>query len=215
MMSARRVLVAVVALVVAPVLADPAVAGPASDQLKVQMDRVIRVLTDPDMKSEARVTERRAAIRKIANDIFDFRETTQRCLGRHWQTRTPAERDEIVAVFADLLERSYIGKIELYSGEKILFLGDTSGDEVATVRTRLVTKQGAEIPVDYRMHRKADRWLAYDVAIEGVSLVANYRAQFNKIIQTSSFAELVRKLKAKNEESAEADPSIRRASQTR
>jgi phospholipid transport system substrate-binding protein len=215
MMAARRVLMAAVALVVAAVLADPASAGPASDQLKIQMDRVIRVLSDPDLKSEARVMERRAAIRKIANDIFDFRETTQRCLGRHWQARTPAERDEFVVVFADLLERSYIGKIELYSGEKIAFIGESGGDEQATVRTRLVTRQGAEIPVDYRMHRKGDRWLAYDVAIEGVSLVANYRAQFNKIIQTSSYAELVRKLKAKQEESAEAEPAIRRASQTR
>ena len=215
MMPARRVLMMVVALAAVAALGDPAWAGPASDQLKMQMDRVIRVLTDPELKSEAKATERRAVIRKIANDIFDFRETTQRCLGRHWHARTPAERDEFVALFADLLERAYIGKIELYSGEKIAFLGEAGGDEQVTVRTRLVTKQNAEVPVDYRMHRRGERWLAYDVSIEGISLVANYRAQFNKIIQTSSYAELVKKLKAKSEDSAEADTPIHRASQTR
>jgi phospholipid transport system substrate-binding protein len=215
MTSAQRVVTMVAAVAVALLFGSPAWAGPASDQLKVQMDQVIRVLGDPELKSDARLGERRAIIRKIANDIFDFRETTQRCLGRHWQARTPAERDEFVALFGDLLERSYIGKIELYSGEKIAFLGEAVEADQATVRTKLVTKQGSEIPVDYRMQRKGDRWLSYDVSIEGVSLVANYRAQFNKIIQTSSYPGLVQKMKAKYEESADADSSIRRASQTK
>ncbi len=210
---AQRVVMVVLAMAVALVLGGPAWAGPASEQLKVQIDRVIQVLNDPELKADAKIEDRRAAVRRIANDIFDFRETTQRSLGPHWQGRTPAERDEIVALFADLLERSYIGKIETYNGEKILFLGDTVEGGQATVRTRLVTKQGTEVPVDYRMHRKGDRWLTYDVSIEGISLVANYRAQFNRIIQSSSYAGLVQKLKTKHQESADADATIRRASQ--
>jgi phospholipid transport system substrate-binding protein len=181
-------------------------AGAPTDQLRGRVDRVLEVLEDPALKSEARVGERRAAIRAMAQEIFDFRELSQRALARHWQARTPAERDEFVPLFADLLERSYIGKIEMYSGgDRIQYLAETAEGDQAAVRTKIVTKSGTEIPVDYRMHRVGDQWLVYDVAIEGVSLVANYRAQFNKIIQTSSFRGLVEKLSAKKDEAAGAD----------
>jgi len=191
-------------------------AGAPTEQLRTQIDRVIKVLEDPEMAKEARMVERRIVIRRIANEIFYFTETTRRSLGTHWQVRTRQEREEVTRLFADLLERSYIGKIEMYSGEKIQFLGDTIDGDQATVRTRLVIKQGTDIPVDYRMHRvPGDRWLAYDVSIEGVSLVANYRAQFNKIIQTSGYASLVKKLAAKEQEGMQADRelTIKKASQ--
>jgi phospholipid transport system substrate-binding protein len=199
-------------------VSDPAWAGPPTEQLRAQMDRVIKVLEDPELKREGRQVERRAAIRRLANEIFDFTETSRRSLGQHWQARTPAEREQFVRLYADLMERSYIGKIELYSGERIQFVGEMIERDQATVRTRLVTKAGTEIPVDYRMHRTAgDRWLTYDVAIEGVSLVANYRAQFNKIIQGSGYQALVNKLTEKQEQGLEADrePAIRKASQAK
>ena len=188
------------ALVLSAVTASPAAAGVPSDQLKAQIDRVLKTLDDPELKKEGKARDRRAAVRKIANDIFDFGETARRSLGRHWQPRTPAERDEFVQLFADLLERSYISKVELYGGEKIQYLGDTIEGEQARVPTKLVTKGGSDIPIEYRMHRKGDRWLVYDVIIEGVSLIANYRTQFNKIIQTASYQELVKKMKAKQDE---------------
>ena len=194
----------------------PAWAGAPTEQLRTQIDRVIKVLEDPELAKEARMGERRTVIRRVANDIFDFSETTRRSLGPHWQARTPQEREEVTRLYADLLERSYIGKIEMYSGEKIQFLGDTIDGDQATVRTRLVTRQGTDIPVDYRMHRvPGDRWLTYDVSIEGVSLVANYRAQFNKIIQTSGYTSLVKKLAAKEQEGMQADRelTIKKASQ--
>ena len=181
------------ALMVTPL--SVAQAGQPSDQLKVQIDRVVKTIEDPDLKKEARALDRRKSVRKIAEDIFDFGETAKRSLGRHWLTRSPAEREEFVGLFADLLERSYISKIELFNGEKIQFVGDTADGDQAMVRTKIVTRQGTEIPVDYRMLRKGDRWLVYDVIIEGVSLVANYRTQFNKIIQTSSYQELVTRMK--------------------
>jgi phospholipid transport system substrate-binding protein len=217
-MALRIVHGLVVVLTVAILAAsDPASAGPPTEQLRAQMDRVIKVLEDPELKREGRQVERRAAIRRLANEIFDFSETTRRSLGQHWQARTPAEREQFVRLYADVLERSYIGKIELYSGERILFVGDTIERDQATVRTRLQTKAGTEIPVDYRMHRVGDRWLSYDVAIEGVSMVANYRAQFNKIIQASGYAALVSKLTEKQEQGLEADrePAIRKASQAK
>jgi phospholipid transport system substrate-binding protein len=209
----------VAALLTVAVLAAPAPAsaGPPTEQLRVHVERVIKVLEDPELKREGREKERRAAIRAVANDIFDFTETTRRSLGPHWNARTPAEREQFVKLYADLLERSYIGKIEMYSGERIQFAGDTIERDQATVRTRLVTKAGTEIPVDYRMHRVGDRWLTYDVAIEGVSMIANYRAQFNKIIQASGYQSLVSKLAEKQEQGLEADrdPAIRKASQAK
>ena len=194
-----RVVVAV-ALMASVVVARDGWAGMPSDLLRVQIDRAVKTLEEPDLKKEGKSRERRAAVRKIAEDIFDVNETAKRSLGRHWQPRTPAERKEFVDLFANLLERSYLSKIELYSGEKIAYLGDTIDGDQATVRTRIATRHGTEIPVDYKMYRHGDRWLVYDVVIEGVSLIANYRNQFNKIIQTTSYQELVRKMKAKQAE---------------
>ncbi|HZF03293.1 MAG TPA: ABC transporter substrate-binding protein [Patescibacteria group bacterium] len=218
-MTVRTTAFGIVAALVVTLVAERDVwAGAPTEQLRTQIDRAIKVLEDPEMTRESRMVERRVVIRRIANEIFDFTETTRRSLGTHWQVRTRQEREEVTRLFADLLERSYIGKIEMYSGEKIQFLGDTIDGDQATVRTRLVTKQGTEIPVDYRTHRASgDRWLTYDVAIEGVSLVANYRAQFNKIIQSSGYTSLVKKLAAKEEEGMQADRelTVKKASQTK
>jgi phospholipid transport system substrate-binding protein len=198
----RAILPLALVLAVGALAPRPAVAGAPTDQLKAQIDRVLKVLDDAELKKEARAKDRRAAVRKIANEIFDFSETARRSLGRHWQTRTPAEREEFVQLFSDLLERSYISRVELYGGEKIQYVSDTIEGDQAKAQTKLVTKGGSDIPIEYRMHRKGERWLVYDVIIEGVSLVANYRTQFNKIIQTSSYQELVRKMKTKQEELA-------------
>ena len=198
----RRALLPLALLLAGLLAPAPVAAGAPSDQLKAQIDRVLKLLDDPELKKETRAKDRRTAVRKVANEIFDFNETARRSLGRHWQSRTPAERDEFVQLFSDLLERSYISRVELYGGEKIQFAGDSIEGDQAKVQTRLVTKGGSEIPIEYRMHRKGDRWLVYDVIIEGVSLVSNYRTQFNKIIQTSSYQELVRKMKTKQEELA-------------
>ena len=197
-----------IALVVSPVQA-----GAPTDQLRTQIDRVLKILDDPELKKEGKQKDRRATVRKIADEVFDFGETAKRSLGRHWQPRTPAEREEFVQLFADLLERSYISRIELYGGEKIGYLGDSIEGDLATVRTKLTTKHGTEIPIDYRMLTRGSRWVVYDVIIEGVSLIANYRTQFNKIIQTSSFKELVKKMKTKQEEFLEEEKKQKQASQ--
>jgi len=173
-------------------------AGAPTDQVQRGVDQVIRLLEDPALKQNGRLPERRVAMRRVANEIFDFPEMSKRSLGRHWQARTPAEREEFTAAFTDLLEYTYVTKIESYSGEKVQYVSEQlDGSDYAVVRTRLVTSQGVEIPIDYRMSRRAGQWRAYDVAIEGVSLVANYRTQFNAILQRSTYSKLITALKEK------------------
>jgi phospholipid transport system substrate-binding protein len=174
----------------------PAVAGAPTDQLRASVDQVIRILEDPALKPEAMTRERREAIRREAANIIDFGETARRALGRHWQSLGEPERQEFVSLFADLMERAYVTRLEQYSGERIGYVGESVDGDTATVRTRFVTKRGVEIPADYRMLRRGDRWLIYDVLVEGVSMVGNYRTQFNRIIETSSYDELVRRMKA-------------------
>jgi phospholipid transport system substrate-binding protein len=191
-----RGLVAPVVLAAGLVVVGPSHAGAPTDQLRGQVDRAIATLEDPALRQKP--DARRAAVRRIAEQIFDFEETARRALGRHWQARTPEERREFVGLFTDLLERTYISRIETYSGERVVYAGDTVEGKEATVRTRLVTRDGKEVPIDYRMRRAGERWLVYDVVIEGVSLVANYRSQFNRIIQTSSYQELLSRLRSQD-----------------
>ena len=196
--------VALACLLVLPV-AGETWAGLATDQLKGAIDRVVKTLDDPAYKGEDKAPARRRAVRKVANDIFDFGEIARRSLARHWQSLTDKQREEFVMLFADLLERSYISKIELYGGEKILYTGERVEGDQASVATRIITKNGTDVPIDYRMLKRGDRWLVYDVNIEGVSLVSNYRTQFNKIIQTASYNDLVQKMRTKQDELVSAD----------
>ena len=174
--------------------------GSLTDQLKASIDKVIKILEDPALKPDDKVKERRAAIRRVADEIFDFAESAKRSLGRHWQERTGEEREEFTKLFADLLERSYIAKIELYGGEKITYAGESLENDQAKVRTKILTKNGTYVLIEYKMLSRGNRWLIYDVSFDGISLIANYRSQFNKIIQTSSYHELVKKLKSKQED---------------
>src|SRR5437867_7056066 len=185
-----------------------ATAGPLTDQVHESIDTVLKLVSDPELKKDARTAERRRMIRQVASELFDFTEISQRSLGPHWRARTPAEREEFIALFGDLLEYSYVSKIEAYSGETIRYLGEAVDGQQAVVKTRIVTKQGTEIPVDYRMMQNGSRWVVYDVTIEGVSLVSNYRSQFNAVIQRSGYRDLVAKLKAKQVER----PASQRAS---
>ena len=176
-----------------------ALADAPSQQLRGAIDKVLKLVGNQAGRRES-PRERRAALRRIVDEIFDWEETAKRSLGMHWRQRTPAEREEFVRLFADLLERSYMTKIELYDGEKIGYAGDTIDGDQAIVRTKLVNRQGGEMAVNYKMLRRDERWKVYDVEIEGVSLVANYRTQFNSLLRRSTYPELVRALRAKTAE---------------
>jgi phospholipid transport system substrate-binding protein len=201
---------AALALVLSAAAAVPARAGVPTDQLREYTDAVIRVLEDPALKADDRRADRRAAVRRIATDIFDVQEAARRALGTHWPARTPAQRDEFVALFAELLEHAYISKIDLFGGERLRFTEEKVDGENAVVRARIVTRQQIEVPVEARMVRRSDRWLVYDVLVENISLVANYRAQFDRIIRTSSYEELVKRLRHRGEFLREPEPRPRR-----
>src|SRR5438045_854607 len=203
MLTHTVAIASLLALIVAT--AGPVSAGAPTDQIRQRVDDVVKVLEDPALKNKP--AERHAAVRKIAEEIFDYPDTAQRALGPHWNPRTPQERQEFTRLFAELLDRAYIGKIELYQGEKIRYVGETINGDDATVKTRILTKKGSEVPVDYRLHSKDGRWLVYDVIIEGVSLVSNYRTQFNKIVQTESYDALILRLRAKDTAEPSASPA--------
>jgi len=191
---------ALIGLLSLTLLAPAAWAGAPTDQLKSRVDEVIRMLEDPGLKDQP--AERRERVRKIAEEIFDYPDTARRSLGPHWTARTPQEKEEFTRLFSDLLDRSYVSKIDLYQGEKVKYVGETVTGPEAVVKTTIATKSGTEIPIDYRMHLKDAQWRVYDVIIEGVSLVSNYRTQFNKIVQTESYVSLVQKLKARGSQPA-------------
>jgi phospholipid transport system substrate-binding protein len=192
--------VVVLSLVLDTGASSAAVAGTPTEQLRGSIDKVLRLVGDPAIRGEP-IRERRAALRKIADEIVDWGETAKRSLGMHWRERTPAEREEFVRLFADLVERSYMSRIDLYDGERIGYAGDTIEGDQAIVRTRLVNKHGGEMAVNFKMVRSdGERWKVYDVEVEGVSLVANYRTQFNSLLRRSTYPDVVRALRAKSSE---------------
>jgi phospholipid transport system substrate-binding protein len=190
----------------------PAFAGVPTDTVRDYTDAVVRVLEDPALKVEERRAERRAAVRKIAIDVFDVQETARRALGQHWQQRSPQEREEFVQLFADLLERTYINKIDLFGGEKLKFTDEKIDGDHAVVRAKVITKQGTDIPVEARMiNRAGNRWQIYDIVIENISLVGNYRSQFDRIIRSSSYGELAKRLRTQGAFLDEKDARPRRS----
>jgi phospholipid transport system substrate-binding protein len=188
--------------------AGPVSAGAPTDQLRKQVDEVVRVLDDPALKGKT--AERRDAVRRIAGEVFDYNEMARRSLGTHWNARTPEERQEFVTLFSDLLDRAYFSKIDMYQGEKVRYGSETMDGDQATVKTAIVGKDGKEIPVDYRMHQSNGRWAVYDVSIQGVSLVNNYRTQFNRVVTTESYESLLQRLRDKDATPA-ASPSSGRS----
>src|SRR5215813_2224674 len=152
-MSWRRLIPLLAVLLVTP--GSPAWAGPATDQLRVYTDQVQKILQNPAMTLQ----ERREAVRQVAEQVFDVNETAQRALGQHWQQRTPAEREEFVKLFANLLEQTYISRIDEYGGEKITYTGEQVTGDKAVVRARILTTKGTEVPVESRLTLKGERWL--------------------------------------------------------
>lgn len=177
--------------------ASLAFAGP-SDDVKKTVDEVVRIVASKEMKQNDQ--KRRQALKKTISLVFDYSEMAKRSLGKHWNQRTPAEKKQFAELFATLLENSYAGKIESYNNEKIVYLKEVVDGDYAEVKSKVVTAKRDEFTLDYRMFKQNGKWMAYDVVIEGVSLVSNYRTQFNKIITSNGYSELVRKLETKTDE---------------
>jgi phospholipid transport system substrate-binding protein len=179
---------------------DPAWAGVPTEKIKETTDKIIVIVSDPALKDPSQAVQRRERIRKAVDEMCDWEEMSRRALGRHWAKRDEQERKEFVRLFGQLLERTYIDKVEGYSGEKVNYTGERVDGDYAEVDVKIVTKEKTEIPVVYKLRNKDQRWWAYDIVVEGVSLVNNYRTQFSDILAKSSFEGLMKRLEEKSAE---------------
>jgi len=178
-------------------LAANAFAGAPTDAIKKTTDRILAIVSDPALKGPEHKEKRTQLIRQAVDERFDWEAMTQRSLARHWQKRTDAEKKEFIVLFGKLLERTYLDKVGSYSGEKVVYVDETIDGRYATVTAKILTHSQAEVTVRYRLKELNGDWGVYDISIEGVSLVNNYRKQFNSIIVRSSYDDLVKKLRAK------------------
>ena len=175
-----------------------ATAVTATEAVKSSVEQVVGLLEDKELKKADRAMERRQRLQKIFNDRFSYEEMSKRSLGAHWNSLNETQRQQFVDLFRQLLARTYTGTIEGYSGERFQYLSEQNEGDYAEVRTKLISRKG-EIPINYRLLSKTGEWQVYDIVVDGISMVSNYRAQFNKIIRTSSYEDLVQKLQNKSE----------------
>jgi phospholipid transport system substrate-binding protein len=167
-----------------------------TDQIRAAVEKVVAILQDPYLKPDARKNERQTKLRQAIEPNFDFEEMAKRSLGFHWQGRSPEEQAKFVTLFTHLLEASYLDKIESYVGEKFLYLRETQEGGFSEVATKIID-QGEEVAINYKLHSADGSWKIYDVLIENISLVNNYRSQLNRILATASFDELLQRLQEK------------------
>jgi phospholipid transport system substrate-binding protein len=190
-----------------------AMAAPVASPREVVQSAVARVIavmqrsdTDPTDPSRTRrlvQEQRRLEVRRIAAELFDFDEISRRALSRHWTARSPEEQTEFVRLFTDLLERTYIGRVEAYAGERIVYSGEQIDGPFATVRSKVMTsRRTTDTPLDYRLHLREGRWKVYDVLIDHVSFVSTYRSEFARILQRESYPALVERLRKQNDSAA-------------
>ena len=186
--------------------AQAAQSAPAVGPRDAVEGAVERFMSIVQAKGSAGVNvDRSEQIRQIVREMFDFDEISKRALSRHWQTLQREEQAEFVALFRDLLERAYLAQVETASGsEKIAFTGESIENESATVRSKVVTRQGSEMPIDYRLHVRDGSWRIYDVAVQGVSFIASYRTQFDRVIRAESYSSLRERLQKKATETTAA-----------
>lgn len=172
-------------------------AGVPTEQIKATVDKAVAVLKDPRLKPAAKVKERRDQLRQILFARFDFTEMAKRALGANWRRRTPQEQEEFVRLFTDILEGAYADIIESYTDEKIIYVNERVDGGFADVGSKILTQKGQEYSIHYKAHMISNEWKIYDVVAENISLVNNYRSQFNRVIANSSYDELLRRLKDK------------------
>jgi phospholipid transport system substrate-binding protein len=178
--------------------AVPGYAGAPTDSMKTTIDEVLRIVREDELKQPGKAEERRHMLERVVEARFDYQEMSRRALGAPWNGLSDPEKQEFIALFRTLLTNSYADKIETYSGEGVQYLNERTEKEYAEVRTKVLSGK-TEIPLDYRLINKSNDWRVYDVVVDGVSLVNNYRGQFAKIIRSSSYADLVEQLRKKSE----------------
>lgn len=181
-------------------------AGPATEAVKGTITEMIRLLEDEGLRKPGMAEERRRLLERVAAARFSYAEMAKRSLGAHWRELTDAEREEFAALFQRLLVKTYARTIEGYAGQQVHYLGERRAEDFAEVRTKIVSDK-VETPVDFRLLRMGGNWWVYDVVVDGVGVVSNYRGQFARILRSSSYADLVAQLRKKVEGDPRADRS--------
>ncbi|TKS61482.1 MAG: organic solvent tolerance ABC transporter substrate-binding protein [Nitrospira sp.] len=176
----------------------PGYAGAPTDSMKATIDEILRIIREKELKQPGKAEERRQLLEQVVGARFDYQEMSRRALGASWNALSDQEKQEFVGLFRTLLTNSYADKIETYSGEGVQYLNERTEKDYAEVRTKVLSGK-TEIPLDYRLINKADEWRVYDVVVDGVSLVNNYRGQFTKILRASSYSDLVDQLRKKSD----------------
>lgn len=200
MQHLKIVFIAAVALSAQLFVSADLMAGAPTDQVRQTADQVFALLRNPKFKGPDKESQRRDRLRQIIGTRFNFDEMAKRSLGANWRRVGADEQKRFIELFTDLLERSYAGQIESYNGEKIVYGRENVAQDQAEVDTKVVDKKGQEFTVNYKLHSNNGDWRVYDVVIDNISLVNNYRSQFNRILAKSSFNDLLKKLEAKSPE---------------
>jgi phospholipid transport system substrate-binding protein len=178
--------------------AKPAQAGEPTEAMRSTISEVLKIVADKELKQPGKANERRQLLEKVVGERFDYQEMSRRSLGAPWNNLSDKEKQEFVSLFQTLLVNTYADKVESYSGDGVHYVNERTEKEYAEVRTKVLTGK-TEIPLDYRLLNKGSDWRVYDVVVDGVSLVNNYRGQFTKILRTSSYADLVDQLRKKSD----------------
>ena len=193
----RQIEIAILIVTVCFGFAGFAQAGEPLDLVRTAVDKAVQILKDPKLQSQDKKRERIERLREALNPIFDYEEMAKRALGTHWRRRTPAEQEEFVKLFRDFLERIYSDKVDLYGGEKVRFGRELIDKDFAQVESTIIKPKGEELAVIYKLRQLNGQWKVYDAVVENISIVNNYRSQFDRIISSSSYEELVKRLQEK------------------
>ncbi len=170
--------------------------GPTA-QVKGTVDRTIRILSDPNLKGDGKNNLRHQLAREAILPRFDFNEMAKRSLGSHWRRLTAEEQLKFVSVFSQFLEKIYITRIDAFNEEKFIYTGEQVDQDYARVDSKVQIATGKEYSIRYKLHLVANDWKIYDVVVENISIVNNYRAQFSRIIDQSSYKQLVYRMEQK------------------
>jgi phospholipid transport system substrate-binding protein len=179
------------------VFSAPVFGGAPTDQVKGTTDKILAILTDPALKAPEMIEEKKRMIRKVVDERFDWTAISRRALGRHWKKMTTDEKKTFIPLFGQMLEQTYLSRVGEYSGERVSYEDEKVDGTYGVVKVKISSDTHGVISVKYRVWNKKDEWLIYDISIEGVSLVNNYRSQFNTILMKSTPSDLIKKLEEK------------------
>jgi phospholipid transport system substrate-binding protein len=174
----------------------PLWAAAPGEQVKATIDQVMEILKDPKFQGTGKKSERREKLRQVVLPRFDFAEMAKRALGNNWN-RYPDKQQEFVTTFKQLLEETYADQIEAAAGDKIVYLNERAEKDYAEVNTKVISAKGEETPMTYKLHPVDSDWKVFDIVVENISIVNNYRAQFSRVLSNASLDELIKRMKDK------------------